>query len=134
MHRFMISLVAGVAASAAVVALTSVPGQTAGFSGVSGGARQEIIGSGSGCDHDGLVTATRTAFTPTIGYTIVAVDVSGVDPRCAGHQVSVGLTDQFGAVVAVSRPTPVPPGGGTVTVALPPVAVVTAAKVHTLLD
>jgi len=133
-NRFLVSLAAGVAASATVVALTSLPGRTAGLGGVWGAAGQETIGGSSSCDHDGLDTAIRTAFTPTVGYTVVAVDVSGIDPRCAGHRVSVALTDDLGAVASLSQPTLVPMGGGTVTVALPPAAVERAARVHTLLD
>lgn len=133
-NRFLISLAAGIAAGTAVVALASLPGSTAGLGGGWAAAGQETVGGGSGCDHGGLGTAMRTSFAPTVGYTVVAVDVSGVDARCAGHQVSVALTDQSGAVSSVSEPVAVPPGGGTVTVALPPVAVAVAARVHTLVN
>jgi hypothetical protein len=130
----MVSLAAGVAASAAVVALSFLPGRTAGLGGAWAAAGQETLGGGSGCDHDGLATALRTAFAPTVGYTVVAVDVSGLDARCAGHLVSVALTDQSGAVASVSQPVAVPPGGGSVTVPVPPAAVTMAARVHTLVN
>jgi hypothetical protein len=133
-NRFLLSLLAGVVASAAVIVLTPVPGPTAGLRGGWATAGQDVAGIGTGCDRGGLGTALRTAFAPGVGYTVVAVDVTGIDAGCAGHEVSVALTDNLGSVVSASQPTPVPPGGGTVTVPLPPAAVALAARVHTLIN
>jgi hypothetical protein len=123
-------LAGGAAAAVVVLALTGLsdPGNGMDLGGMVAG--QQAIGGG--CDHDGLTTALRTAFEPLVGYTVVAVDVGGIDPRCGGLHVSVALTDQSGAVSSQSVPALVPPGGGSVTVPVPPVAVATAARVHTL--
>jgi len=124
-------MAAGVAAAAIILAVPFGPpaGAGAGWAGTG-----EATAVGRGCDHDGLSTALATIFEPAIGYTVVAVKVSGIDPGCAGHHVSVALTDGSGAVSSQGGPVVVPAGGGAVQVPVGPLAVATAAKVHTLLD
>jgi hypothetical protein len=86
------------------------------------------------CDHDGVGTAAQSAFEPAVGYVVVAIEVSGLDARCAGHHVTVALTDESGGVSSQSLPVRVPAGGGSVTVPVPPVQVAALARVHTLVD
>lgn len=132
MNRLTAAIVAGTAASA-IVGLATLFRPAAVAGSLSRATRHEAV-VGAGCDHDGVETAVRTAFEPAVGYTVVAVDVAGIDSACAGRHVSVAVTDRLGAISSESEPALVPPGGGTVTVPVPPVAVATAARVHTLLD
>ena len=89
---------------------------------------------GSGCDRDGVGTALRTAFSPSAGYVVNAVVVDGIDPRCAGHRLSVAVTGPAGAVSTQGGPVIVAPGGGQALLGVPPVAAEAAARIHTLLD
>jgi hypothetical protein len=90
--------------------------------------------SASGCDHDGVDTTLRTSFDAAVGYTVTAVAVDGIDARCAGHHLSVALTDAAGRVAAQGAPLPVPVGGGSMTVPVPTMPVEAVGRVHTLLD
>jgi hypothetical protein len=83
------------------------------------------------CLRRGVRAALRTGFDPALGYVVTAVAVDGISTRCAGHRLSVALTDATGAVAAQAGPLVVPAGGGTFTVPVPPMAVETVAKVHT---
>jgi len=129
--QFLAATAAGVAATAIVLAVPFGP--TAGI-GAGWAATGEVTAVGRGCDHDGLGTALEPVFDPAVGYTVVAVEVSGIDPQCAGHHLSVALTDGSGAVSTQGGPVVVPARGGAVQVPVQPLAVATAAKVHTLLD
>lgn len=126
---------AAAAVAAAAVAVLAVPqrGPMAEFRAAWGAVGQEAL-EGQGCDRDGVLTALQPVFEPSTGYAVVAVEVSGIDPGCAGHHISVALTDGSAAVAAQSEQAIVPPGGGPVTLPVPLVAVEKVAKVHTLLD
>jgi hypothetical protein len=121
------------AAAAALVAVAWVPDPGAGIDAVWAATGQEAF-SATGCDNDGLGTALQPVFQAATGYTVVAVEVSGIHARCAGQHVSVALTDQSGAVSSQGGPALVPAGGGTVTVTVRPVAVSAAARVHALIN
>ena len=133
MRQFVAALAAGVATAAAVMVLALPVGPTVGI-GAAWAATGEKTMVAQGCDHDGLGTKLVPVFEPAAGYIVVAVEVSGIDPRCGGHRVSVALTDGSGAVSSQGGPVVVPAGGGAVQVPVGPLAVATAAKVHTLLD
>ncbi|HEV7863296.1 MAG TPA: hypothetical protein VGR20_11365 [Acidimicrobiia bacterium] len=131
MKRVAILVLAGTAS--AVVGLASASALSA-HAGLGGGPGGVGLASGAVCDHDGLATELRTGFDPVHGYVVTAVAVNGIDSRCAGHRLSVALTDASGTVSAQGGPMVVPHGGGPVIVPVPPIAVVAAATVHTLLD
>jgi hypothetical protein len=133
MTQFVTALAAGVAAAAAVMVL-AIPSGTTGGAGAAWAATGETTMGGQGCDHDGLTTKLVPVFEPAAGYVVVAVEVSGIDPRCGGHQMSVALTDGSGTVSSQGGPMVVPFGGGAVQVPVAPLAVASAVKVHTLLD
>jgi hypothetical protein len=124
-------MAAGVAAGVIVSAIPFGPpgGTGAGWTGTAA-----ATVPGRGCDHDGLDTALVPVFEPAVGYSVVAVKISGIDSTCGGHHVSVALTDGSGAVSSQGGPVVVPDGGGALQVPVGPLAVASAVKVHTLLD
>jgi hypothetical protein len=122
----MAALVGGLASSAAL-------GLDTGFGGAAGAGDGPSLTT---CHRQGVRAALRTGFDPALGYvvTAVAVDVDGIGTGCAGHRLSVALTDATGTVAVQAGPLAMPASGGTFTVPVPPVAVETVAKVHTLLE
>jgi hypothetical protein len=130
--RFTVAVLSGSVAIAAGLVSSAALGLPAADH-VAGSTAGEGV-SASGCDRDGVGTTLRTAFDAGIGYTVTAVVVDGIDGRCAGHQLSVALTDAAGRMAAQGGPLPVPAGGGPVAVPVPTIPVESVARVHTLLD
>jgi hypothetical protein len=118
-------------AAAAVTVLAAPSGPKAGNAWAAAGDPTSVT---QVCDDDGVGTAAQPAFEPAVGYVVVAVEVSGLDARCAGRHVTVALTDRSGAVSSQSEPVGIPPGGGSVTVPVPPLEVAALARVHTLVN
>jgi hypothetical protein len=89
--------------------------------------------SGASCDLDGLRTGFGTAFDAGVGYVITAAWVAGIDAACAGHHLSVILTDTGGAVVGHGPSVLIPAGGGSVTIPLKPMVAATVSRLDTLM-
>lgn len=134
MKRAALATLASGAAAAIALAVSSVAGWPSVGLGDAWAATSPGAGRVSGCDHDGVAGAVRTAFQPGVGYSVVGVTVSGIDPACAGHWLSVTLADEAADPAAEVGPTLIPPGGGSVTVVVQPVAVEAAEKVYTLIN
>lgn len=130
MKRFLLAGAAGVAA-AAIAVLASPPGPTARSAWAAAGDPTTLA---QACDDDGVGTSPRPTFQPALGYVVAAVEVTGLDVGCAGRHVTVALTDGVGALSSQSAPVVIPPGGGSLTVSVPPVPVAALAKVHLLVD
>jgi hypothetical protein len=131
MKRFSAAMLAATAATLAGLASAAALGVDVGP-----GAGPLRFGSTSAasCDPDGLRTAFSTAFDPGLGYVVTAVSVTGIDAACAGHRLSVALTDAQGAVAAQGGPVAVPVGGVSFSVPTGPVPVGVIARVDTLLE
>ena len=78
------------------------------------------LGAGStlaaSCDTTGVGTSFTTGFDATAGYTVTAVQVSGIDsPSCDGKSVSVTLADGSDNALGSGGPVTVATSGTSVT-------------------
>jgi hypothetical protein len=87
-----LAIVAAVAAFAAVSASAATLG---GLSGTSLGADATLVSS---CDSNGVVVAYTTAYVGGAAkeYQASAVNVTGIDPTCAGKALNLTLADASG--------------------------------------
>jgi hypothetical protein len=104
-------LIAGIAAAAVFATVLGVAASIT--------VTSDNLGAGgasvSSCDSNvGTSYVLRYDPTPTPGFVVDKVVVTGVDSSCANQQLTVVLTGSGGSSLA-SQATPVPSGGGNVT-------------------
>jgi hypothetical protein len=124
---------------AAALAMASLAGLVVASAASLGGVDVNGFGAGSAvvvsCDADGVGLDYVVTFDDTSGsYVVTDVDVSGIDPACAGAELSLVLTDS-GTTLASAGPTVVPDEASTLRMPLDaPVPAAAVDRVSVLLE